>query len=187
MTSEYKARVAAVRAKAPGVELLTKEDALKIEGMYDGVLRSARSYVEEIKTEASFFFEINGVACKSRLDGFSPSKKRIVELKTTRCAEPSAFARDAKYYAYAVQMAWQGLAVTRCLGWTPSEYIIVAVESSEPYCATVHSISLAWIAEMEEACLNYVEEYKAVSALRPDQVPGYPGGVNIIDFSKGDA
>ena len=124
------------------------------------------------------------VECKSRLDGFHAGAKRIVELKSTRNANPRNFAFDSRDFCYGVQMAWQGIAVNRVLGWTPMEYVIVAVESTPPHCCTIHRMSNAWIAECEDRCMKYVEEYKSLPTDKP--WPGYSPLVNVIDFSTGD-
>jgi hypothetical protein len=183
-TKQYKNLVASLKAKNPNVEFLERQDFDDVEKMAASALASSREYLTELTCEASLLWDIDGVACKSRLDGFCAGEKRIVELKSTRCAHPRKFGFDARDFSYGIQMAWQGIAVSRVLGWTPREYIIVAVENVPPFCCTIHRLSLAWVSECEERCLEYAEEYKALPADK--EWPGYGTGVNVIDFSTGD-
>lgn len=183
-TTEYKARVAKMREEHPEAELLEIADYAKVRAMAQATLTNHGAYLRDLKTEVSLIWDLNGVPCKARLDGICQEKRRIVELKSTFCAEPRVFTWDCKKWSYALQMAFQGIAVSHVLGWTPVEYIILACESAPPYGTSVHRISLAWIAELEAKIMDYVGEYQLI---KDNVFPGYDrNNVNVIDFSEGE-
>jgi len=186
-TKAYKDRVELTRLQNPGAELLEASDFLRVCQMGQNVRAKCSAFLEQIKPEFSIFFEINGVQGKSRLDGLDEKNQRIVELKTAYTVEPRAFAYDARKWGYGIQMAWQGLAVSAALKWTPKEYIILAVESQPPYAVTIHRLSNAWISEMEIACLAYIDEFAKSCKDAAGPWPEYDCGVNLIDFSTGGA
>jgi len=185
MTSQYKERVEQARADNPDAELLEPEDMKRITTMGQNVRDKCASLLDGVQPEFSIFFSINGVECKSRLDGIDAKNGRIVEIKTSYNVEPRAFAYDARKWGYGIQMAWQGLAVSSALKWTPTEYIIIAVESQPPHGVTIHRLSNAWISEMEIACLNYIDEF-AKHCQHAVVWPEFDAGINVIDFSTGD-
>lgn len=184
MTTEYKNKVREIRLKNPEMELMEKADFDCIERMAESALKRAEQYLTGLKTEVSLIFDIDGTACKSRPDGYDQKRELVVELKTTKCAHPRAFAFDCRNYCYGIQMAWQGISISRTMNWTPKEYIIVAVENTPPFCCSVHRLSLGWIAECEDRCMQIVEEYRKLPT--EGAWPGYPNVVNVIDFSTGD-
>jgi hypothetical protein len=61
----------------------------------------------------------------------------VVELKTTRCAEPGRFVRDGMFRAYHAQLADQMDAIEYATGKRPEKAYIVAIESVAPYAVTV--------------------------------------------------
>lgn len=65
------------------------------------------------------------------------SDRHIVDLKTTRDAEPDTLMRQATKLGYHAQLALYGLAMEAAIGRKPRDYYIVAVESSPPYAVTV--------------------------------------------------
>jgi hypothetical protein len=184
MTTEYKNRVREIRLKNPEMELMDKADFDSIERMAESALKHAGQHLTGLKTEVSLFFDIDGTACKARPDGYDRERKLVVELKTTKCAHPRNFAFDCRNYCYGIQMAWQGISISRAMDWVPANYIIVAVENTPPFCCSVHRLALGWISECENRCLQIVEEYRNLP--KEGAWPGYSPLVNVIDFSTGD-
>lgn len=102
----------------------------------------------------------------------------IVDLKTTRCADPQRFTRDATYRSYHAQLAWylDGVALSG-LG-TPAEAYIVAVESSPPHPVTVLRLTDNAIEQGRRACRIWMERLLACE--QANRWPGYCEGV--VDF-----
>lgn len=183
-TSEYKARLEAARAANPTAEFLDDADRQMIDSMTASARAVAGSYLDGTICEGSVFFDVNGQACKSRPDGLRSNDGLVFEYKTCECSEPQSFAWDVKKWRYGLQMAFQGIAFREVFGKAASSYIIVAVEKAPPYGCTIHELSLNWIAELEEQCIDYIDEFKRLCSGQPTW-PGYSGGVHIIDHSRG--
>ena len=184
-TVQYAERVEAARAAHPTAEFLDDADVERIKRMTESARDVAGAYLEGITAEASIFFDINGQACKSRPDGVRVSDRMVLEYKTCENAEPQAFAWDVKKWRYGLQMAFQGIAYREAFGRAPAHYVIVAVEKEPPYGCTIHELSMSWIVELEERCLEYVDEFWHQCG--SEKVwPGYSRAVHVIDFSKGD-
>jgi hypothetical protein len=62
--------------------------------------------------------------------------RTLAELKTTRCADPAMFWRDALRMSYHVQLAIYRRAVHQHTGIKPREVYLFAVESKPPYVVT---------------------------------------------------
>jgi hypothetical protein len=75
-------------------------------------------------------------ACTSRPDSRRGSEI-LVDLKTTQCAEPGKFERDASFRGYHAQLAFYELAIEHATGTAPRESFVVAVESKRPHAITV--------------------------------------------------
>jgi exodeoxyribonuclease VIII len=90
------------------------------------------------------------VGCKARLDWLGhlagqPDQGLIIDIKTTRDASPSAFARSAAAYGYVHQAAWYMRAAARlnATGQGPkiADYFVVAVEMEAPYAVGLYRLS----------------------------------------------
>lgn len=87
--------------------------------------------------ERSIIWSEHGRARRSTPDARGTS--HLVELKTTRCAAPWRFRRDAKNMAYHAQLADQRAAIAHEQnGRAPREAFIVAVENVAPYVVQVY-------------------------------------------------
>lgn len=112
-----------------------------------------------------------GVPCQSRIDWLNATESlaRIVDLKT--CNDiggehtddyPCKFARDARVFGYARQMAFYRLMLSRLLD-IPSrqvEVAIIAVESAQPFEVAVFEYSQATLDHAEGQVLDKLCEYR---------------------------
>lgn len=90
--------------------------------------------------ETPIIWSDSGRARQSTPDARGPSHN--VELKTTRCAAPWRFVRDAANMAYHAQLADQRAAIAYERGGNaPRENYIVAVESAPPYVVQVYELT----------------------------------------------
>jgi hypothetical protein len=132
--------------------------------------------------EAPIMWEWGGRKCQSTPD--ARRKRRLVELKTTRCAEPSRFARDAVYRAYHGQCAFYGLAMEAEEGERPEESFIIAVESIRPYPVTVLRLSDRAIEHGEMLCRAWFERLRTSEAT--NQWPEYLQEIGTLDIPDPD-
>jgi exodeoxyribonuclease VIII len=102
----------------------------------------------------------------------------IVDLKTTRCADPERFVRDASFRAYHAQLAWYLDGVIQAGLGTPTEAYIVAVESTPPHPVTVLRLTDNAIDQGRRLCRIWME--RLLSCERANHWPGYVEGV--VDF-----
>lgn len=110
-----------------------------------------------VKAERVYTAELFGVPCKCRVDALC-ADGMLVDLKTTTCAAPRAFARSAVDYGYFLQMAFyreilraNGVRVTGC--------VLVAVEKAAPNCVATYGLADAdldsTLPTIEAACNAY--------------------------------
>jgi len=88
-------------------------------------------------------WELSGRACAGTPDVvhlLPDGRKRLVELKTSRTADPNLLRWHAKNLAYHAQLSWYATGLERTMAYAPGpvvEAYLVAVESTPPYPVTV--------------------------------------------------
>lgn len=102
----------------------------------------------------------------------------IVDLKTTKCADPARFARDGAFRSYHAQLADYTDGVSLSGLGTPAEAYIVAVESSPPHPVTVLRLTDNAIDQGRRLCRVWME--RLLTCERANHWPGYVEG--IVDF-----
>jgi exodeoxyribonuclease VIII len=122
------------------------------------------------------------VGCKARIDWLGhlagqPDQGIIIDIKTTRDASPSAFARSAAAYGYVHQAAWYMRAAARlnATGQGPkiADYFVVAVEMEAPYAVGLYRLSSD---DLRAADLDNLETLQCwAAACEADQFPGPTG------------
>jgi hypothetical protein len=104
-----------------------------------------------------------------------------VELKTTRCAAPLVFARDAERLAYHAQLADQRAAIAyERQGRAPRESYIVAVESAPPHVVQVYEVPESLLERGDQLRLAWLERlqiYEATNLWR-----GYSERIETLEF-----
>jgi hypothetical protein len=107
----------------------------------------------------------------------------LVDLKTTRDAEPDKFLRDAIRMGYHAQMALYGLAMESVNGFKPRESYIVAVENKPPHCVTVLELTPRAIEQGEKLCRAWLDRFKECQ--RANNWPGYVETIVPFDVLDG--
>ena len=118
----------AVRNHGPAMDLLDADDAM---------------------SEFSVFNQDpdTGLHLRCRPDWYSPSKKRLIDLKTTLNASPQRGGFEKQFFAlsYPLQCAWYEQVLYN-EGMPVDEIIFICVENEFPYCVQVFRISWEVIA-----------------------------------------
>ncbi len=93
--------------------------------------------------EQDVFWQMEGVACKAKLDIVSPKLNMLVDIKTTTDADPATFIRkSARFYDYDRQLAWyKDAAVREGLLAEDARVFIVAIEKEAPYAYSIVELS----------------------------------------------
>jgi exodeoxyribonuclease VIII len=127
-----------------------------------------------------------GLLCKARPDRLTTwgpfDVPALVDLKSTRCAEPWAFGRDAGKRRYHRQAAWyvEGADTVAPLdGGYPRAFIIIAVEKEPPWGVVVYQVSAEAIEAGKRQNRRALRLYKR--CLDTNEWPCYGGGVVMLD------
>lgn len=133
----------AFEAEHAGKVILNRSEHDKAKAMADAIrghaLASKLLFAPDVVHERTILWEQQGRKRRSTPD--ARGDVHLVELKSTRCAEPSKFARDALYCGYYAQLADQAAAIESESGTRPWDAYVVAVENTPPYVTQVFHLS----------------------------------------------
>ncbi len=113
-------------AKAVGIARAIHRHRDASQLLYDGTV-----------LEQTIEWEFLGRRCTSRPDSRSVDGRVITDLKTTQCAAPEQFKRDAMHRGYDAQLAFYDQASEYITGRQADELYVAAVESKRPFAVTV--------------------------------------------------
>lgn len=107
---------------------------------------------------------------KARLDGYS-ERYGILELKTARCIEPSAFGRQFVSMRYDLQCGWyvEGVTYALLLKETP-KVTIIAVSNEPPYDVAVYAVPSIAVTIGRKRAREIAARYRAC-----EQAGSFPG------------
>ena len=121
--------------------ILTVADYERVIAMAESVRATpyAEAALDGVR-EQTLRWDFAGVPCRSTPDVRTP--KRIVDLKATRSAKPEDFERQAiRSFAYHAQLAWYDESVRTLKLGTPTEHILIAVESAPPFPCVLYRLT----------------------------------------------
>jgi hypothetical protein len=162
-----------------GKTILTKSERAAAERMADAIHSHARAHAilfgsRDAIYERSIVWAMNGRSRQSTPDVRVPGM--VSELKTTRCAHPIPFLRDAeKKFFYHAQIADQRAAIKYETGHAPRESFIVAVESKEPHVVQVYELKPSAIERGEQLIAQWLEKLQIYETC--DLWGGYSSGI----------
>jgi exodeoxyribonuclease VIII len=125
------------------------------------------------KAEQSFFAIDNetGELIKCRPDYLHDNGFAMIDVKTTKNAAPSAFAKDAANYHYHVSPPWYFDVLETLYGETPEHFIFLALEKEPPYAMGLY---FAQPADMERGrALARRQFLRIIEAKRANRWPDY--------------
>ncbi len=168
-------------------EILNAKEWAAAEGIANAIRRhpiAAPLLFEGATIEETIEWEYLGRKCTSRPDSRRGSAI-VTDLKTTQCAEPNKFKRDAMYRGYNAQLAFYGLAVEHLTGVRPDELYVVAVESKRPYAVQVLVLDDEARQQGEKLCRLWFERLLVCEA--SNHWPAYTDAIATFDVpSEGD-
>lgn len=120
----------------------------------------ARAILEiEAEYEEEFYFELEGVACKSKID--LVGRSIIADLKTTADPSPEEWSKSAGWYGYHRQEAFYRIAFESYrFGVAPSDFFFIVVGKIEPYQVAVYSLDPESVEAGSIQVFSLLEEYK---------------------------
>ena len=130
----------------PGKIILRPSEYKMIEEMAASAYAhpEARKYLEaEGGVEESFFAKdpITGQLCKCRPDKRIPSMAKLMDMKSTDDASPSAFSKACLNFTYYLQDPFYRDVVAEATGELYEQFVFIAVEKKPPYLVGVYHLN----------------------------------------------
>jgi hypothetical protein len=172
----------------PGVEVMTAKEWDTAHRMFEAIQRHATArellFGKGSVLEETIEWQFGGRACTSRPDA-RRGTDLLVDLKSTVCAEPRKFNRDAVFRGYHSQFSFYGHAIADKFGAFPTASYCVAVEKKKPHVVTVLELPKATLDEGEKAWRLWWEQLMTCEAA--NVWPGYTEAIEKIEvFDTGD-
>lgn len=168
-------------------EILNAKEWAQAEGIANAIRRhplAAKLLFDGTVLEQTIEWEWLGRKCSSRPDSRAAGL-RVLDLKTTRCADPEKFRWDAIRQGYHGQLAFYGLADAYLTGKQPDELYAVAVESKRPYPVTVFRLTDEDRIAGEKLCRKWFERLLTCEA--SDCWPAYTDAIVSLEVpGEGD-
>ena len=183
-TKEGKEEYAKFLVEAGDKEVIDEETFDKLQKMQEVLY--ATPYVKKLITgehEKSFFWtdEKYGIPMKIRPDSFGKfgSQNVITDLKTAKCAETSAFMRDALKFNYDIQ-AVHYIEGMKALTGEDYKFVFVVQEVEQPYLVNVLEADEYFLRNGYEVRDEMLKTYKR--CLETGEYPGYLGFTEDKNF-----
>lgn len=146
-TKEGKATWEAFCIENAGAEIVTADEGEMLNGMAASIkahpVASALLSGDGIAEGSCFWFdERSGELCRCRPDLYRRDLGIVVDLKSTKDASPSGFAKAIANYRYHIQNAYYQDGIEAATGDFVKGFVFVAVESSAPYCTAVYQLDM---------------------------------------------
>jgi hypothetical protein len=125
----------AFKAKHADKEILNTKEWDRAHGIFDAI-SATRSRARRSSAAPSSRKRSSGSSWAARARAgptLDAECERLVDLKTTKCAEPGKFSRDAIWRGYHAQFSFYGRAMKERFGAFPKESLCVAVETVKPF------------------------------------------------------
>ena len=164
-------------AKATNKTLVKAEIFNQAEAVSKSFLNSSLSSFlrGEVKAEASFFGEIDGVKVKARPDLILPEQKIIIDFKTTSTnggGSADGFAKMAANFQYYIQASLY----LEILGY--KNFYFIVLETAEPYMVGCYKLDTEALEFGKSEIRRAIEIYKNLGEYKS------PLYLNNLDFSK---
>lgn len=141
--------------------ILSESEALTAEGIASAVkadpVASRVLYQPGMVYEKTIEWDWQGKPFRCTPDARGPF--HLVDLKTTRDAEPEAFQRQASKLGYHTQLALYARAIEQTTGVRPRDVFIVAVENKAPYGVTVLELSARTLEAGDKLNQQWLERF----------------------------
>lgn len=168
------------QAENDGKHILIPSELGPVEGMRRSIEAHPRAMqlldgIQEERIE----WDIAGRACAGTPDvvHLLSGGKRLVELKTTRTADPNLLKWQGKNLAYHAQVAWYAHGLERTLVYAPGpvvEAFVVAVESTPPFPVTVLRVCKSMLERGQRQWRLWFERLRVCE--QSGHFPGYVEG-----------
>lgn len=174
----------AFEAANSNCEILNETEHAQALGMVTALRNDATAahlLFDDAVLEKRITWKIEGRECSGIPD--SRGKRRVVDLKTAKTAEPGKFMRDASWMGYHAQLAWYGDGIELAGLGRIDEHYIVAVEKVPPYAVTTLRLTERTLDLGRRLARLWWEKMRICEAA--NVWPGY--SQSIVDFDIAEA
>lgn len=84
--------------------------------------------------------QATGLQCKCKVDWIQPSRRVLIDFKSTRSVDGRRFGAEAARFGYHLQLAHYRNGVRHAAGWTPERVLLIAAEKTAPYDVAVFEV-----------------------------------------------
>lgn len=173
-----------------GREWIDAESYGFAKGMADAVyghhiLRDALTGPGQNEVTVLWVDPVTGLLCKARIDRFCKVAgfSSVLDLKSTRDAQPCAFAKSVYTYGYHRQAAFYLDGLDELSGKTyPRKHFIAAVESSPPHGVVLYELDTDAIVEGRAKYRRALDLY--AECRKSNSWPGYPHGIQDLHLPR---
>lgn len=185
-TAAGKAEWAAFEAESSGREIVSAFEFETVHAISEAVhehdaASQALGMLAEVETSIFWTDEITDVECRCRPDGIL-TNDLIIDVKTTRGADPESFAKSIAQYRYHVQAAYYMDGFESATGRKPRGFMFIAVETEPPYLVACYVASEAMILRGRDAYQRDLQTYR--ECIDTDTWPGLSAIPTIIDLPR---
>lgn len=181
LAKDYAQAKSIVDLEASGVVLVSKEQYDRAAAMTEAIkanpIASRVLFAPKTIRETRIDWTWNGRAWRSTPDAFE--FRTLAELKTTRCADPEVFWRDALRMGYHVQAALYKRAIFETTGVKIRDAYLFAVESVPPFVVTPFRFSERSLEHGDMLAKRWHEQFLQCEA--SGEWPGYTRDVEELD------
>lgn len=173
-------------ARTAGRIVLPRQDFDRARRAIESVLAhpAAAALLAGAVVERSLFWRdrLYGVPCKARLDAWSVGSI-LVDLKSCRDASPESFPKTVADFEYHAQAAHYTSGCAHAMaGEIPSAFVIIAVETEEPYLTGVYQVPDDAIRAGEHLMSIALERY--AKARETGRWPGYAPTIETLRMPR---
>jgi len=164
----------------PGAEVIPADDMDRARAMADAVQAhpvAGPMMGAVVDHELTIRWSDEGIPLRARLDAVIPGV--IIDIKTTRDANPRWFARASATFGYHLQAAWY-LAGARAAGLDVHGFRLICVESSAPHDVVVYDVGEGMLTAGRSLMRAALHLYRECASL--DSWPGYEPRIHLLEY-----
>lgn len=165
----------------PGKTIIRNAEFKAAEKIAENIKKHSKisPFLSKAKREISIKWDIDGIACKGRIDAYVESRGIILDLKTTQNVTTKVFSKSIWQYGYHYQAAWyqRGL---HALGYPADKFVFIAVESSSPYGVKVYELDDDVLRTAQQKIDEWLIIYQMCESTK--SWPGYSDDIEIISL-----
>jgi len=175
----------AFTTESAGREIITAEDMDKLCYIRASIID--HPVAEELldhgsgKAEVSVFGVLDDVGVKCRPDWLR-GDGILVDLKTTDCAAPNAFARSVAKYRYHVQAAFYSDLLQAVTGEPVKAFVFIAVEKAPPYAVSVYELDAESLEVGRAAYQRNLDTFRR--CLEANHWPAYSNAIETLTLPR---